>query len=137
MNDQILHAYFFLDIEKPEIKCPPDATYGNDVGKKYKMVTLPDLVRAQDNSGKAPTITTSIKQKQHKFDISHDVYEVVYTARDEAGLTAQCTWHLSIKGQSRILATRFPLKTLLTLTTFFLLKLNLIEIVVFENIYDL
>ena len=102
-------------MEKPEIKCPPDATYGNDVGKKYKMVTLPDLVRAQDNSGKAPTITTSIKQKQHKFDISHDVYEVVYTARDEAGLTAQCTWYLTIKGQSRILATRFTFKNFVEL----------------------
>ena len=94
------------------------------MGKKYKMVTLPDLVRAQNNSGKAPTITTSIKQKQHKFQISHNVHEVVYTARDEAGLTAQCTWYLTIKGQSRILATRFTCKNFVDFNNIFAVEIK-------------
>ena len=79
------------------------------------MVTLPEPARAQDNSGKAPTITTSVGKTQIQFSIQSQAYEVVYTARDEAGLTAQCTWYLTIKGQSRILATRFPFKNFVEL----------------------
>ena len=100
LTEQILHTRFFVDVEKPKITCPADVTLGNDVGKDYKKVTLPELVRAQDNSGKPPTVTTSIGEKQHTFRISDKPYEIVYTARDEAGLTAQCTWYLTIKGES-------------------------------------
>ena len=70
------------------------------MSQKYKMVTLPEPARAQDNSGKAPTITTSVGKTQHQFSIQSQAYEIVYTARDEAGLTAHCTWYLTIKGLS-------------------------------------
>jgi hypothetical protein len=69
------------------------------VGKKYKTVILPEPERAEDNSGKAPTVTTSVGKAQHVFDISEHAYEVVYTARDDAGLTRKCTWYVTIKGE--------------------------------------
>ena len=94
------HACFFVDVAQPEITCPAEATFGNDAGKDYKTITLPEPLAAKDNSGKTPTITTSIGKTQHQFSIQSKKHEVVYTARDEAGLTAQCTWFLTIKGES-------------------------------------
>ena len=95
-----LYTCFFVDVSQPEITCPADATFGNDAGKDYKTITLPEPPAAKDNSGKTPTITTSIGKTQHQFSIQSKTHEVVYTARDEAGLTAQCTWFLTIKGES-------------------------------------
>ena len=89
------------DEEAPEITCPSPATFGTDAGKKYRTVTLPEPTRAVDNSGKPPTVTTNIGKAQHVFQIAPHAHEVVYTARDEAGHTRQCTWYVTVKDMEK------------------------------------
>lgn len=88
----------FTDISSPVIICPSPVTYGNDPGKTFKRVTLPEAASVSDNSGKKPSVTTNLGTTQHDFHISKVAHEVVYTARDEAGLADQCTWYVTVKG---------------------------------------
>ncbi|XP_028391279.1 sushi, von Willebrand factor type A, EGF and pentraxin domain-containing protein 1-like [Dendronephthya gigantea] len=89
------------DEEAPVITCPSPSTFGTDTGKKYKTVIMPQLVSATDNSGKAPTVTTSIGKTQHQFAISAHAYEVVFTARDETGNTRTCPWYVTVKDMEK------------------------------------
>ena len=91
---------------EPKITCPAEATYGNDPGKSYKTLTIPEVVTS-DNSGKKPQITVSIKgfgsKHEYALPIALSVYEIVFTARDDAGLTSDCTWYVTITGKHLII----------------------------------
>ena len=77
----------------------------NDNGKHFATVEIPSPVSLNDNSGINPavTITPSYVGSVHDFPISDpksDGTVVTYTATDNAGLTASCSFNIKVKGEA-------------------------------------
>lgn len=77
---------------------------GNDIGKNTARITLPTVptVQATDNDGKVPRVTHDAGAAVKDFEIKDTYHIVTYTATDEAGNTASCFWHITVKGKDDV-----------------------------------
>ncbi|XP_020898704.1 sushi, von Willebrand factor type A, EGF and pentraxin domain-containing protein 1 isoform X2 [Exaiptasia diaphana] len=88
------------DVQQPVITCPPSKVVGNDPGKDFATVKLPTPT-AKDNSGKPPRITNDAGAAVKQFKIQSSVHTVKYTATDDAGNSASCFYHITVKDTER------------------------------------
>lgn len=103
-----LYPFFFFfffffnsqlqDVRPPTIICPSSISVSTDLGKATAKVCLPKAA-ASDNSGQQPTITTSVGAESKDFIAQSTPHQVVYTARDAAGLESKCTLQITVSGQ--------------------------------------
>ncbi|XP_031560698.1 sushi, von Willebrand factor type A, EGF and pentraxin domain-containing protein 1-like [Actinia tenebrosa] len=86
------------DTMAPEITCPENVEVGNERGKSYARVNLPNA-NATDNSGKTPSIRISTPniEAMQIFQISETATTVYYSATDDAGLTSNCSFTVKVK----------------------------------------
>ena len=90
-----LHCTFDVkinDTEPPKFQCPPDL-------KMNENKELVIDVKATDNSGKKPTVKTTVSDT--KQTAAGKVTRVTTTATDCAGNTFQCVYDTTLKRASR------------------------------------
>ncbi|XP_027046383.1 sushi, von Willebrand factor type A, EGF and pentraxin domain-containing protein 1-like isoform X1 [Pocillopora damicornis] len=88
------------DVRPPTIICPSSISVSTDLGKATAKVCLPKAA-ASDNSGQQPTITTSVGAESKDFIAQSTPHQVVYTARDAAGLESKCTLQITVSDTER------------------------------------
>ena len=84
----------------PSLTCPDKIEVGNDPGKNFGHVRIPQPKVLSDNTGVVPTLQLSPSDLTdvHPFTVRKDPHKIKYTAKDEAGLTAECEFEVKVKG---------------------------------------
>ncbi|PFX18967.1 Sushi, von Willebrand factor type A, EGF and pentraxin domain-containing protein 1 [Stylophora pistillata] len=90
----------YVDVRPPTIICPNSISVSTDPRKATAKVCIPKAT-ASDNSGQQPVITTSVGAGSKDFIAQSAPHEVVYTARDAAGLESRCTLQITVSDTER------------------------------------
>lgn len=100
----LFKCYLIADLQKPIFtSCPSEDIVKVAQKKKDKAIVSWPIIKATDNDGFVPKLTvfpSNIPSKATSFEFSEGKHSIVYTATDSSGNFAQCSFYITVKGNS-------------------------------------